>query len=916
MNTRRPSLPFSLLLALPLFFGWLMLEHARIERLRSETELGEEQLFTSMQKCCYEIRPLSQIHRGLQSLRQHIRAHDYRYSAVSPWPRTFPEGYRVQAGIFSPSGELSEPAWAPIPFKFVWKQFWQDFCRRRTTFAQLTRYQKAFGNWLGLDDVENDDLLQEVSTPSGIGFFYTLRGPEQAGLLLFVSDIPSPIERWKQRLQASHTPSLDLWIFDPRSDAIYGAKPLTDREQRFLRLGQVQTGATRCEAGQRYATLRTEENLILLGRTPDRTDHRRGLEQWVIAFLTIIPLLTWICAGDSFLLRLSIHTRLLLLFAASALLPYLLLREMSFRHQEDIARQLESTIRQEQTARLHAAEDQLRHLPQRQNRVYQRLSREVRQRVAAGPEAMDAVLRDARAQRLLDAYSLLDSRGQELCSHWNDQSIRDLAKLFAEEMLTRYRENRYPQPDDSLRWSFFQVIQSPIIGFDTIADSRGICRPIKVSAAASALWYWDTFSDARASAPAFIGLVQGLANARLALFQRELPSGVFAFDATQHTWYPQAPRLPHVDELVGQAFVGRRTLATRQVSPDGETLILLFPSAVEPNICFLIADDANSLRERISAIQRRYQLAGMFILIMTGFLASVLARTLLSPLEQLSRGVTTFESGGRVPVLTISTSDEIGVMTEAFNAMVQEAREVDAARKVQESLIPLTPAQLPGIRSALRYLPLENLAGDYGDVIPRPDGTLLVAIGDVTGHGIGSALQTAMAKAVCYHACQTQATLPELFARLNAILHQGRSSRRFMTFCGGVLSPHTGIWHWISAGHGYPLIRYPDGRIEFLKSIGVPLGMQASRRWQVSEVKLTPGTMLLFYTDGLVEACNVDQQPFDYEGLRTAFGQATGGPDEVAEQILRVFHRYTGNVPLTDDVTLLVLEWTGAPQPA
>ncbi|MET7639915.1 SpoIIE family protein phosphatase [Streptomyces sp. NPDC005438] len=175
--------------------------------------------------------------------------------------------------------------------------------------------------------------------------------------------------------------------------------------------------------------------------------------------------------------------------------------------------------------------------------------------------------------------------------------------------------------------------------------------------------------------------------------------------------------------------------------------------------------------------------------------------------------------------------------------------------ELQRMMLPKDLPRLPGLDLAVRYRPSSkgmDVGGDWYDVLPMADGRTALIIGDVQGHSAQAAavmghLRTAM------RAHATDATLDELMARGNQTLCE-LDTDLFATCCVVEADPRRGVLRIVRAGHTHPLLLPPDGTARELRApAGLPLGVLPQARYETVERELPPDSVLLLYTDGLVE---------------------------------------------------------------
>jgi len=234
-----------------------------------------------------------------------------------------------------------------------------------------------------------------------------------------------------------------------------------------------------------------------------------------------------------------------------------------------------------------------------------------------------------------------------------------------------------------------------------------------------------------------------------------------------------------------------------------------------------------------------------------------------------------------------------------------------AARKVQEGLHPKAPPSATGYDIAGASFPSEAVGGDYLDFIPMLDESLGLAIGDASGHGLGSALLAAEVRATLRALTCTYRGVGEILTLANRILSECIPEGCFITLMFARLEHRAGILVYSSAGHPYPVIFDVAGHVrERLPSMGLPLGIEVSHDFTSSgAVSLNEGDALLFHSDGLVEASNPDGTQFGLDRMQQVVRDHLHLParaiiDHLYEEVLE----HCRPNPPADDVTAIVLK--------
>ncbi|WP_157851490.1 PP2C family protein-serine/threonine phosphatase [Streptomyces monomycini] len=234
-----------------------------------------------------------------------------------------------------------------------------------------------------------------------------------------------------------------------------------------------------------------------------------------------------------------------------------------------------------------------------------------------------------------------------------------------------------------------------------------------------------------------------------------------------------------------------------------------------------------------------------------------------------------------------------------------ERRQLRMAEELQLALLPRAHTALPGLRAAIRYLPAENCArvgGDWFEATPLPDGRVLIAIGDVLGHGLQAAAGMAQLRNALLGIAYTGADAAHVLECLNLVAFHGHDESLTATAAVGHFDPVRRTLSWARAGHPPPVL-VRDGRAtELVNRDGTTLGASLDPGYVCKTLALAPGDRLILYTDGLVER-RADRAG-DREDLllATARRGAAGTPEEHLETLLSVLH-----INPEDDTCVIVL---------
>ncbi|MGI5509159.1 ATP-binding SpoIIE family protein phosphatase [Streptomyces sp. CA-106131] len=248
------------------------------------------------------------------------------------------------------------------------------------------------------------------------------------------------------------------------------------------------------------------------------------------------------------------------------------------------------------------------------------------------------------------------------------------------------------------------------------------------------------------------------------------------------------------------------------------------------------------------------------------------------------------------------------MLGQAFDRTQLHDAQHALAANLQEALLPRVLPQLPGVVSTSRYLPATSgieVGGDWYDLIHLPDGSVTIVIGDVQGHNTAAAVVMGQLRSVVQAYAAEGHGPAAVLARTNRLLVR-LNTDLFATCCCMALDPDTGVARLATAGHPLPLIRTGNGEYPPIDlETGIPLGVDPTADFPESEHTLPPGTLIVFYSDGLFGPA----VPFPPHRLETALTQANGDLESLADRIIT-----PGSTPSArrrDDAALQVVRYEG-----
>jgi sigma-B regulation protein RsbU (phosphoserine phosphatase) len=302
----------------------------------------------------------------------------------------------------------------------------------------------------------------------------------------------------------------------------------------------------------------------------------------------------------------------------------------------------------------------------------------------------------------------------------------------------------------------------------------------------------------------------------------------------------------------------------------------------------------------------------------------VLTRQITKTVDELYRATQFVQAGDFSHRVRIERRDQLGVLGESFNDMIgsvstliqeQQQRqrlenEISIAREVQDQLFPRTLPKVPGVEIEAICKAARAVSGDYYDFIQLSPTHLAIAIADISGKGISAALlmaslQAALRSQVLVGGSEHMSTA-ELVSRLNKHLVRNTGDDRFATFFIAVYDSATRNLRYTNAGHLPSFLICKDSALHLDKG-GMVLGVVEDYCYEEGSVVVAPDSLLIGYSDGLVEPENVYGEEFGIRRLQQAAVHVQGAsPQVVAESLMTAAEEWAGTPEQADDMTVIV----------
>jgi sigma-B regulation protein RsbU (phosphoserine phosphatase) len=315
-------------------------------------------------------------------------------------------------------------------------------------------------------------------------------------------------------------------------------------------------------------------------------------------------------------------------------------------------------------------------------------------------------------------------------------------------------------------------------------------------------------------------------------------------------------------------------------------------------------------------------IAAAVALCIAALLAAAMARRISRPVQSLIGFMNRVGAGDLDARADLRGSREFRHLSDALNQMIADLRErmqlrssLELAMEVQQSLLPAANPTTPRLDVAGRSKYCDATGGDYFDFIdvaPLSDSSLLLAIGDVMGHGIAAALLMATVRGALRLGALHRPTLGALMTRANQVLAADNRHNRFMTLALLEINGESGVVNWASAGQDPAIVYEPQAKsFRELEGSDLPLGVAENVDYpDYHSDPLTPGSILVIGTDGVWEMQNEQQQQYGKDRLREVIrANSTSTAKEIAASLEADLAAFRGSQSPNDDVTFVIVKF-------
>ncbi|MBN2012822.1 PP2C family protein-serine/threonine phosphatase [candidate division KSB1 bacterium] len=258
--------------------------------------------------------------------------------------------------------------------------------------------------------------------------------------------------------------------------------------------------------------------------------------------------------------------------------------------------------------------------------------------------------------------------------------------------------------------------------------------------------------------------------------------------------------------------------------------------------------------------------------------------------------------------------DELPPHIQRISERERMAKELEIAKKVQMSLLPKDSPHFPGLDCSAICIPAREVGGDYYDFVRLSNNKLGVAIGDVSGKGVPSAIYMTLSKGILQSYAEDNSSPKQVLCKVNKLIYQMLEKNSFVSMIYAIINMTNFEVTFARAGHN-PAILYmsENNATQQIEPGGIGIGLEQGLVFEKTlaeeNMTLNKGDLLVFFTDGFTEAMNGKLDEYGEDRLTRVIEQNNeASAQAIVEAILKDVHRFIKGYPQHDDMTIIVIK--------
>lgn len=853
------------------------------------------------------------------------------YNKLCDFLGTKPDFY-----IFDDKGSIVTPANITLKSRFLASKLWNLI---DSTYSEkvkfLTRYKKEFKNFLGDEFrlgsfLESRNRLLPIIVKSKTGYVYWMNFPDNCKKGILIVFWTSP--EFYLRLNSIINRYLTCFDYMFTRDFAGNIKHYTntnlknlDNESIFLHTSLMNQNNEYLDSSNGFLWKSVKlGNLWLLAALKSKSisyDIYHRYYTFVIIILAILSMSLYVFVINSKKIYLSIRIKLITLFLVAVFIPVMGFAYLGYQYINNMRDNLVSdfgnnsrdillNIDRELGSSGNIFRDDFRKMVEDYKKYNE--NPDIRKKFAEILERQDLI---AIESRMASDSSVISQIINEVVAEDINIVLDSLCKCSIDTILNT---NLMDSLDPVLR----AVLKSPESAFTSFAG-----RPDNVqdfSFGNLELYLYWCFTDSIKYGKEYFMIIRSTDKVLREYLKKRLEKSkklvkerdfiIIARNDRTGEWFPNncllADNLKSITRRVN--YMGK-PIETEILLDSNKYLLLGLKSAKLRGYSFYALYPYKRIEKKINNIVCYIALAILLSALMAMAISHRLSETFIYPVKRLEDGVKAIEERNTEYRIESLQNDEFGGLALNFNKMIGNLKEMEVAKYIQESLLPKNLPKLNDYDISFSNTMASGVGGDYFDVALLDEDNLCIIIGDVSGHGVASALIMAIAKAIFYHGFKETKNLMDLFSDLNSVIVAyffKPPVKKMITLFATIINLPSGEAVFLDYGHNFPMKISKDGEINELKMVGSPIGsLRKMKKKEAEKFTMEKGETIVFYTDGIIEATGKTSEQYGYERFKESLSNmANDNSESIMNGLINNYNQWKDGTEPDDDVTLVVLK--------
>ena len=837
--------------------------------------------------------------------------------------------------VFDKNGLLITPDNIPLKSRFLASRLWNligsSYEERVNTFIKIKKQLKSFmGNEFNPGVfIENRNHLTPILVNNKEGFVYWMNNSDNSkeGIMIIFWEIPPLVFRSKQIINKYDYCFENIFLMDTANNIDYYSKidndlNKVDYNYIFTKTALIDDKNQFLDSSNILWKSIKIDSLWLIGGLKSKNNRFEIYKSFINYFVVFIGILSsfvfWKYHKKN--CYISIRLKIIILFAVSVLIPILGFSYMGYQYTEDIRSNLIIDFGNESRDILLNIDRELgmsgnafRSSFKKMVIDYQKYNSDniIRKNFDKYIEENDLVFIDRR-------YASDSSEISLLANQITFNNVSEISEPFSKCCIdTMLNTNLMDTVDPALK----NAMQSPELGLTSFW-----ARPDNVEnfilGSLKYYIYW-CFSDTDEYGKEFYlilrnadkvlrkYLIERLNKCKTNLREKEYL--ITVCNNKSEEWFPDNSLSKHLKTIARRISFMGEPIETK-ITINSKSYLLLAIRGIKLNgYSFYALYPYYKVEEKIKIIVYFIIFSIVIFVAIVLLIGYLLADTFIYPVKHLNDGVKALDRKDTDYRIEILHNDEFGNLALSFNNMLEELKEIELAKYVQESLLPQSIPEINGYQLSFANRMASGVGGDYFDIRLLDEDNLCLIIGDVSGHGVASALVMAIAKSIFYQGFKETRNLSDLFIELNSVVNTyfgKRPVKKMITLFASIINLSSGKSEYINAGHNFPMLISNDGNITDLDMINFPVGSTKKMKIKnISNFSFEKGNTIVFYTDGIIEVTNNYSEQYGYKRFKNNLTEIFDNDTKTIMDItLENYDQWKGEKDPDDDITLIVLK--------